>query len=164
MGDRRGSEENCWRVCTLYVHCTVYRMYEEWLAHTTSYSFYSTLQGERRKTMPPCPFPMGFKKSIQKPQVWELSRLCPETSTKLYVHEFGFCSRAQPHNKGIHPVLNTCTRALLFCCAELCLTERDSVTRFASSGFFSLIIFPKLRMISKAPLHISDCLHLKANT
>jgi hypothetical protein len=33
-----------------------------------------------------------FKRSIQKPQVWELSRLCPETSKKLYVHEFGFLS------------------------------------------------------------------------
>jgi hypothetical protein len=29
---------------------------------------------------------------MRKPQVWELSRLCPETSTKLYVHELGFCS------------------------------------------------------------------------
>ncbi len=27
---------------------------------------------------------------IQKPQVWELSRLWPETSIKFYVHEFGF--------------------------------------------------------------------------
>jgi hypothetical protein len=27
---------------------------------------------------------------LRKPQVWELSILCPETSTKLYVHEFGF--------------------------------------------------------------------------
>ncbi len=26
------------------------------------------------------------------PQVWELSRICPETSTKLHVHEFGLCS------------------------------------------------------------------------
>jgi hypothetical protein len=25
-----------------------------------------------------------------EPQVWGLSRLCPETSKKLYVHEFGF--------------------------------------------------------------------------
>ncbi len=25
-----------------------------------------------------------------KPQDWKLSRLCPKTSTKLYVHEFGF--------------------------------------------------------------------------
>ncbi len=30
---------------------------------------------------------LWFKKSIQK-----LSRLCPETSTKLYVHEFSFCT------------------------------------------------------------------------
>jgi len=28
---------------------------------------------------------------MRKLQIWELSRLCPETSTKLYVHEFGFC-------------------------------------------------------------------------
>ncbi len=34
--------------------------------------------------------PYGFKKSIQKPQVWELSRLCSETQRTLYVHEFGF--------------------------------------------------------------------------
>ncbi len=27
---------------------------------------------------------------VRKPQIWELSRLCPEASTKLYVHEFGF--------------------------------------------------------------------------
>ncbi len=35
---------------------------------------------------------LWFKKPIQKPQVWELSRLCPETATWLYVHEFGFCT------------------------------------------------------------------------
>ncbi len=34
-------------------------------------------------------------KSIQKPQVWDLSRLCPETSTKLYVHEFGFWDKVR---------------------------------------------------------------------
>jgi hypothetical protein len=33
---------------------------------------------------------LWFKKSIQKPQVWELYRLCPKTSKKLVVHEFGF--------------------------------------------------------------------------
>jgi hypothetical protein len=38
----------------------------------------------------PYPLPYDFKKSIQKPQVWELSTLYPETSSKLYVHEFGF--------------------------------------------------------------------------
>ncbi len=37
----------------------------------------------------PC---VWIKKSPKKPHVWELSRLWPETSTKLYsyVHEFGF--------------------------------------------------------------------------
>ena len=29
------------------------------------------------------------KNCIRKPQVWELSRLCPETSTNLYVHKCG---------------------------------------------------------------------------
>jgi hypothetical protein len=38
----------------------------------------------------PIPSSLWFKKSIQKPQVWELSTLCPETSMKLHVHEFGF--------------------------------------------------------------------------
>ncbi len=56
--------------------------------HATSYSFY---KGERRKnlknTIPPS---LWFKKSIQKPQVWELLKLCPETSRKLHVHEFSF--------------------------------------------------------------------------
>ncbi len=28
--------------------------------------------------------------NVWRPQIRELSRLCPETSTKLYVHEFGF--------------------------------------------------------------------------
>ncbi len=33
------------------------------------------------------PYPM-----FKKPQVWDLSWLCPETSRKLSVHEFGFCT------------------------------------------------------------------------
>ncbi len=32
------------------------------------------------------------KRCLRKPQVWELSRFCLETSTKLYVHAFGFSS------------------------------------------------------------------------
>ncbi len=74
-------------------------------------SFYSSVtvhcRGKRRKTWlkikSPSPW---FEKSIQKPQAWELSRLCPETSTKLYVHEFGFCPRrilcfpGRPSKKG----------------------------------------------------------------
>ncbi len=45
---------------------------------------------------PPPPWAKVFwnwvvcKHCIWKPQVWELSRLCPETSTKSYVHEFDF--------------------------------------------------------------------------
>ncbi len=66
--------------------------------HATSYSFYSLVtlhcRGERRKSWKKnISSSLWFKKSIKKPQVWELSRLCPETSTKLYVHEFGFCIR-----------------------------------------------------------------------
>ncbi len=44
------------------------------------------------KTIPPS---LWFKKSIQKPQVWELSRLWLESSTKLYVHEFGFSTKQE---------------------------------------------------------------------
>ncbi len=53
--------------------------------------------------MPPS---LWFKKSIQKPQVWELSRLCPETSMKLYVHEFGFFtwSRGAPQRFSLDDV------------------------------------------------------------
>ncbi len=51
--------------------------------HTTSYDFYSSLssvtvhcKGERKKTWSKtAPPSLWFKKSIQKPQVWELSRL-----------------------------------------------------------------------------------------
>jgi hypothetical protein len=62
----------------------------------THATFYSFRKGERRKTwykaIPPS---LWFKKSIQKPQVWELSRLCPETSTWLSVHEFGLWCESQ---------------------------------------------------------------------
>ncbi len=42
----------------------------------------------------PYPLPYSFRNPCGEPQVWELSRLCPETSTKMYLHEFGFRSRA----------------------------------------------------------------------
>jgi hypothetical protein len=48
------------------------------------------LQENLIENIPPS---LWFKKSTQKPQIWELTRLWPETSTKLYVHEFGFYSR-----------------------------------------------------------------------
>ncbi len=45
--------------------------------------------------LPPTPSKSGLKLVCNLnmyciPQVWELSRLCPETSNKLYVHEYGF--------------------------------------------------------------------------
>ncbi len=60
--------------------------------HATFYVFlqfsYCKLEGEGGKPDRKLyPLHCGLRK---KPQVWELSRLCPETSTKLYVHEFGF--------------------------------------------------------------------------
>ncbi len=36
--------------------------------------------------------PYPFPYVLRNLQFWELLRLCPETSTKLYVHEFGFWS------------------------------------------------------------------------
>ncbi len=38
------------------------------------------------------PYPLTYGLKIHT-ETWELSRLCPETSTKLYVHEFGFSTR-----------------------------------------------------------------------
>ncbi len=35
-------------------------------------------------------FVMYSRHCTRKPQFWELSKLCPETSTKLFVHKFGF--------------------------------------------------------------------------
>jgi hypothetical protein len=63
--------------------------------HATSYSSYSasmyTVKEKGGKPgWKPHPPSLWFKKSVQKPQVWELSGLCPETSKKLYIHEFGF--------------------------------------------------------------------------
>ncbi len=46
-------------------------------------------------------FVMYSKHCIRKPQVWgTLKIICPETSTKLYVHEFGFWSLKR---EGIYP-------------------------------------------------------------
>jgi hypothetical protein len=38
----------------------------------------------------PFPIYLWFKKSIQKPELLELTALWLETSMKLYVHDFGF--------------------------------------------------------------------------
>ncbi len=68
--------------------------------HATSVSFYSSVtvhcKGDRRKTwqktIPPS---LWFKKS--KPQVRELSRVCPETSAKL-----GFCTNIRIHRQSAY--------------------------------------------------------------
>ncbi len=61
--------------------------------HVTSYSFYSALLYTIKKKggkpdIKPQPFPMVLEIHT------ELSRSCPETSKKLYVHEFGFRSES----------------------------------------------------------------------
>jgi hypothetical protein len=79
----------------LVIHSHLYSFalrFQFYQTHATSYSF---CVGERRKTwLKTIPLSQWFKKSIQKPQVWELSKLCQETSMKLYnvqyVHEVGF--------------------------------------------------------------------------
>ncbi len=50
-----------------------------------------------------------FVHCTQKPQVGELWRLWPETSTKLYVHEFGLCTT---------PALSNCTSMDLPTCVS----------------------------------------------
>ena len=57
-----------------------------------------------RKQYPPS---LWFKKSIQKPQVLELSRLCPETSTKLTVLEVGFTKWHLFHADSHYPYRST---------------------------------------------------------
>ncbi len=48
----------------------------------------------KRILLPPTLSKSGLKLvcCMRNPQVWELSRLCQEPSTKLYVHELGFCT------------------------------------------------------------------------
>ncbi len=64
--------------------------------HATSYSFFSLLLctvkekvGKPNKKAYPLPY--GLKNS-ERNLKFENSRLCPETSSTLYVHEFGFCT------------------------------------------------------------------------
>ncbi len=66
------------------------------LTQTLTIVLYSVhRKGERRETWYKTIENLCCKKSIKKPQVWELSRLCQETSTKFYVHEFGFWTVSQ---------------------------------------------------------------------
>jgi hypothetical protein len=77
------------RVILLAIHSHLYNSALRFLilqSHATSYLFLQWVmvhcKGERRKYIKPNPRPW-FKKSIQKSQVWELSRLCPATWEKL---------------------------------------------------------------------------------
>jgi hypothetical protein len=99
------------RVFLLAIHSHLYRYALRFLflqTHATSYSFYSSVivhcKVDRRKTwQKTIPSSLWFKKSIQKPQIWENSRLCPETSTKkLYVHELSFRTVRVCMNMCIH--------------------------------------------------------------
>ncbi len=71
----------------LQTHATSYIFLQ---THSTSYNFYSsefyTLKEKRGKPGRK-PYPFHLFEEIHK----ETSRLRLETSTKLYVHEFGFC-------------------------------------------------------------------------
>jgi hypothetical protein len=84
---------------------------------------YSLLCSKKR---PPRHTPsLLFNKSIQKPQVWERSRLCPETSPKFYVNEFGFWSTVVWMGRGISDGNSFCLTVRLVWC-----WERGIGTRF----------------------------------
>ncbi len=94
-------QTKAWRVFLLAIHSHLYTFALRFLFLQNSRNLSQFLEfscctiiekekgGKSDKTIPPS---IWFEKSIQKPQAWEPSRLCTETSTKLYFHEFGFCS------------------------------------------------------------------------
>ncbi len=108
--------------------------------HANSYSF---CKEERRKTwwkiIPPS---LWFKKSIQKPHVWELSRLCPETSTWLYVHEFGF-STVSPSTASTVLQVPSDEACKFLCCDSLGLLDGEGIHMYSSSWvslqFYSIL-------------------------
>jgi hypothetical protein len=88
----------------------------------------------------------GLQIPALKPQVCELSRLCPETSTKFYSHEFGVCCACFDFSKLSQTVLNPKVNvqmakfekvknpALLMISLKLC-DEMELVLEFAFSTF-----------------------------
>jgi hypothetical protein len=65
--------------------------------HATSYSFYSALlytvkEKGGKPDRKPYPLPYGLRNPYRNLKPEKISRLGPETSMKLHVHEFGFCS------------------------------------------------------------------------
>jgi hypothetical protein len=73
--------------CISSIACNLYSFNSSAGSSTVQYTLKEKGGKPVRKPYIPSP---GFKKSVHKPNVRELSRLCPETSTKLSVHEFGF--------------------------------------------------------------------------
>jgi hypothetical protein len=85
-------------------------------------------KGERRKTwQKTITLSLWFKKSIQKPQAEEPSRLCPRTSRKLYVHEFGFSINSRGISKW---------RAFIFHVVRVILTNRTEQKQEMRKTFF----------------------------
>ncbi len=89
------------RVFLLAIHSHLYSLALRFIflqTHATSYVFlqfsyllYTVKEKGGKPDRKPCPLPYCLRKSVQKPQVWEPSGgLCPDTSTKLHVHEFCF--------------------------------------------------------------------------
>ncbi len=76
---------------------------------------------------------------IRKPQVWKLPRLCPETSTKLYVHEFDFCW------VGAFPPLESAVWFILICCR----LSSETSSRIRQRDIFLS------RTIKNAKIHLS---------
>ncbi len=72
--------------------------------HATSYVFlqYTVKEKGGKPYRKPCPLPYCLRNPYRKTSsLRKLSRLCPETSTKLYVHKFGVCVYSVQKNS--HP-------------------------------------------------------------
>jgi hypothetical protein len=53
---------------------------------------YTVKEKGRKPDRKPYPLTFGLRNPYRNLKSKELSRLCPKTSTKLYAHEFGFCT------------------------------------------------------------------------
>ncbi len=105
------------RVFLLAIHSHIYSFALRFLflqTHATSYSYYSSVtvhcKGERRKTWQKTipPSSLWFKKSLQKPPVFENSQdYAQKPQQKLSVHEFGFISQWW------------CVYAIMFCTRKI---------------------------------------------
>ncbi len=92
----------------------------------------------------------GLQHCIRKPQVWEFSRLCPETSTKLCVHEFGFRLRVLLRvlkNKSVLFVWALRVFTIICCLSVVKIIikfRRSSITSLPNFKIFPVSLFRKL--------------------